>query len=83
MKITVLAIVLAWAMGLGAQAPTPPQVQGVTSGHAVRTNLPSPIIEDPAEYEAYVNALQQINPVCKIGSLQAFLTQYPNSVVKV
>jgi len=83
MKTTVLAIVLAWAMGLGAQTPTPPQFQDVTSGHAVPTNLPGPIIEDPAEYDAYVNAVLQSDPVCKIGSLQAFLAQYPNSVMKV
>lgn len=80
MKTTVLAVVLAWAMVLGAQIPTPPEVRDVTSGHAVRTNPPT--IEDPAEYDAYVNAVQQIDPVCRIGSLQAFLAQYPNSVMK-
>lgn len=83
MKTTVLAVVLVWAMGLGAQIPTPPQVRVITPSHAVQTNPPSPTIEDPAEYEAYVNAVQQIDPVCKIGSLQAFLAQYPNSVMKV
>lgn len=82
MRTTLIAIVLAWTIGLNAQAPTSPQVQDVTSGHAVRTNPPSPTIEDPAEYEAYVNAVQQLDPVSRIGSLQAFLAQYPNSVMK-
>ncbi len=83
MRTTVLATVLAWAIALGAQTPAPPpQVQDVTSGHAVRTGLSAPIIEDPAEYDAYVNAVLQSDPVCKIGSLQAFLAQYPNSVMK-
>jgi hypothetical protein len=83
MKTTVLAIVLAWAMAISAQTPpSPPQVQHVTSGHAVRTNPPSPTIEDPAEYDAYVNAVLQMDPVNRIDSLQAFLVQYPNSVAK-
>jgi hypothetical protein len=82
MKTTVLAIVLALAIGLGAQTPTPPQLRDITSGHVIRTNESVPVIEDPAEYEAYVNAVLQIDPSSKIGSLQAFLTQYPNSVMK-
>jgi hypothetical protein len=82
MKATLLAIVLVWAMAVGAQTPTPPQVQAVRSGHAVRNRLPGPIIKDPAEYDAYVNAVLQSDPVSKIGSLQAFLVQYPNSVMK-
>jgi len=82
MKATVLVIVLAWAIAVGAQTPTPPQVQAVTSGPAVRTKPPGPIIKDAAEYDAYVNAVLQSDPVSKIGSLQAFLVQYPNSVMK-
>lgn len=82
MKTTVLAIVLAWTTAVCAQTPTPPHVQAVTSGHAVRKRLTEPIIKDPAEYDAYVNAVLQSDPVSKIGSLQGFLVQYPNSVMK-
>ena len=39
-------------------------------------------IKDPAEYNAYVGAVQQQDPTAKISGLEAFLTQYPNSVMK-
>ena len=39
-------------------------------------------IKNPAEYNAYVGAVQQQNPAAKISGLEAFLTQYPNSVMK-
>lgn len=41
-----------------------------------------PVIKDPAEYNAYVAAVQQKDPNAKISGLEAFLTQYPNSVMK-
>lgn len=39
-------------------------------------------IKDPAEYNAYVNAIQQQNPVMKAQALEAYLQTYPNSVMK-
>ena len=39
-------------------------------------------IKDPAEYNAYVGAVQQQDVNAKISGLEAFLTQYPNSVMK-
>jgi len=39
-------------------------------------------IKDPAEYNAYVGAVQQTDATAKISGLEAFLTQYPNSVMK-
>src|SRR5208282_6503026 len=39
-------------------------------------------IKDPAEYNAYVGAVQQQDPAAKVSGLEAFLTQYPNSVMK-
>ncbi|HEY6935533.1 MAG TPA: hypothetical protein VI424_00195 [Terriglobales bacterium] len=39
-------------------------------------------IKDPAEYNAYVGAIQQSNPQAKASALEAFLQQYPNSVMK-
>jgi len=38
-------------------------------------------IKDPAEYNAYVGAVQQADPNAKISGLEAFVTQYPNSVM--
>src|SRR5438105_7377972 len=39
-------------------------------------------IKDQAEYNTYVNALGQANPGTKAQTLEQFLLQYPNSVVK-
>ena len=39
-------------------------------------------IKNPAEYNAYVGAVQQQDPAAKISGLEAFLTQYPESVMK-
>jgi len=39
-------------------------------------------IKDPAEYNAYVGAVQQSDAAAKVSGLEAFLTQYPNSVMK-
>src|SRR5580704_14187154 len=43
----------------------------------------APVIKDPAEYNAYVGAIQQKDPAAQISGLEAFMTQYPNSVMKV
>lgn len=39
-------------------------------------------IKDPAEYNAYVGAVQQTDAAAKVSGLEAFMTQYPNSVMK-
>jgi len=41
-----------------------------------------PQIKDPAEYNAYVNAVQQTDPAAKAQAIEAFLQTYPNSVMK-
>jgi hypothetical protein len=39
-------------------------------------------IKDPAEYNAYQNAITQSDPKAKAAALETFLTTYPQSVVK-
>ncbi len=39
-------------------------------------------IKNPAEYNAYVGAIQQTDPAAKVSGLEAFLQQYPQSVMK-
>ncbi len=75
MKTSVLVIVLA----LLAVAPLAamPQAQPGTSASA------APVIKDPAEYNAYMGAIGEKDPAAKISGLEAFLVQFPNSVVKV
>ena len=41
-----------------------------------------PQIKDPAEYNAYVNAVQQSDPAAKAQAIEAFLQTYSNSVMK-
>jgi len=41
------------------------------------------IIKDVAEYNAYITALNQQEPVAKAAAMEAFAAKYPNSVVKI
>ena len=43
----------------------------------------APVIKDPAEYNAYMGAIGQKEPTAQISGLEAYLTQYPSSVMKV
>jgi tetratricopeptide (TPR) repeat protein len=84
MKTSLFAILLALAMA----APTfaaKPQNETAPSQTPAAQPQPSaaPVIKDPAEYNAYMGAIQQKDPTAKISGLEAFLVQYPNSVVKI
>jgi hypothetical protein len=39
-------------------------------------------IKDPAEYNDYTNAVGQSTPAAKAAAIEAFLTKYPNTIVK-
>src|SRR5437870_12712306 len=39
-------------------------------------------IKDPAEYNAYITALNTPDPAQKAAAMEAFITQYPQSGVK-
>jgi hypothetical protein len=87
MKTTVLAFVLVTALAAGAQDATPQQTQpaappAVGQQPAGQSSAAAPEIKDPAEYNAYIGAIQQKDPSAKVSALEAFLTQYPNSVMK-
>jgi len=94
MKTSLVAIVLALAAAAwGEQTATQPQTQPAAPAQAAQpapgaqAGAPAPAqqkkeIKDPAEYNAYVGAVQQKDPNAKISGLEAFLTQYPNSVMK-
>jgi len=41
------------------------------------------VIKDPAEYNAYVVALNTQDPAAKGAAFEAFISQYPDSVVKI
>ncbi|HZS29477.1 MAG TPA: hypothetical protein VFB76_19785, partial [Candidatus Angelobacter sp.] len=95
-KLNQLAIwVLAAAVaGVAQQPSTPPTTSqppapGAQPGQTTTTSQPPAAqpqqkkeIKDPAEYNAYVNAMGVADPATKANALEQFITQYPNSVVK-
>ncbi len=87
MKKILLPVVLGVAVVAGAldgaqsaqgQQPAAPAAQGQPAASQAQ----APVIKDPAEYNAYVAAIGQQDKNAKISGLEAFLTQYPNSVMK-
>jgi hypothetical protein len=79
MKTSLVAIVLTLA-GI-ASGPQSPLAQSQTQPAASQPQQKKEI-KDPAEYNAYVSAVQQADANAKISGLEAFLVQYPNSVMK-
>ena len=83
MKKTLLAMLLVVAGTAVAQtssAPAQPQ-QAAAPGQAPAAPQKKEI-KDPAEYNAYMGAQGQQDPAAMISGFEAFLTQYPNSVMK-
>jgi tetratricopeptide (TPR) repeat protein len=78
----VLGVVAATAAAQSAPQPSQPPAQA-TPGQPPASPAQAPVIKDPAEYNAYVGAIQQKDPAAQISGLEAFMTQYPNSVMKV
>lgn len=86
MKKILLTVVLGVAVLAAAKdTAQPPQGQTATpppSGSPAPA-AQAPVIKDPAEYNAYVGAIGQKDPAAQISGLEAFLTQYPTSIMKV
>jgi len=71
------------AVAQTAPAPVPQGAAPVPQGAAPVPVAPQKKeIKDPAEYNAYVGAVQQSDAAATVSGLEAFLTQYPNSVMK-
>ncbi|MGB7131782.1 MAG: hypothetical protein WBD59_13280, partial [Candidatus Sulfotelmatobacter sp.] len=88
MKKILVTVVLGAASMLMAQNPAtpaqPPQGQTAQSPTSSPAQAPpAPVIKDPAEYNAYMGAIQQKDPAAQISGLEAYLTQYPSSVMKI
>ncbi len=89
MNKILVTIVLGCAVAAAAQTAAQPQAQPQAQPAAPQAGAQPAApqqqkkeIKDPAEYNAYVGAVQQADPAAKISGLEAFLTQYPNSVMK-
>jgi tetratricopeptide (TPR) repeat protein len=88
MKTSLLAVLLSLAAAASGQQPATP-AQNAQPGQPASTQPAGQApaqknkeIKDPNEYNAYVGAIKQTDPQAKISGVEAFLAQYPNSVVK-
>jgi len=79
MKKVVVASVLAVATGAAYCLPAALALDDGQSQGAQSSQI---TIKDPAEYNAYTNAVGQSSPTAKAAAIEQFLQQYPNSVVK-
>ncbi|HUM05340.1 MAG TPA: hypothetical protein VLT90_07755 [Terriglobales bacterium] len=82
MKKIVLAMLLVAAVTAVAQTSSAPAQPQQNPAQPTAPAAQKKEIKDPAEYNAYVGAVGQTDPAAKISGFEAFLTQYPNSVMK-
>lgn len=87
-SIVVLMVVFA-ILAVAQQPPQQPAAPGQPPAAAAQAAPGQPPaaqqkkeIKDPAEYNAYMGALNQTDPNQKSIALEGFLNQYPNSVMK-
>ncbi|HET9840080.1 MAG TPA: hypothetical protein VFR84_17770 [Candidatus Angelobacter sp.] len=81
MKRVLAIFVLALTTAALAQGTSPSQQPADQQGSNVPTNQKT--IKDPAEYNAYITALNTTDPAAKGAAMEAFVAQYPNSIVKI
>jgi hypothetical protein len=63
--------------------PTGQAAQSTTAAAPAAAPQAAPVIKDPAEYNAYVSAVDTTKDAnARISGLEAFIAQYPNSVMK-
>ena len=78
----VLALTTA-ALGQGTSpSQQPPAQQPAATDQQGNTPTNQKVIKDPAEYNAYMTALNTTDPAGKGQAMEAFIAQYPNSIVK-
>lgn len=78
MKKSLVMLVLMFATAGFAQTTEPAAGQSGAAAPAQQKKE----IKNPAEYNAYMGALQQTDPAAKASALEAFLQTYPSSVMK-
>lgn len=76
--LAMLLVAAVTAVAQTASAPAQPQQSPAAPVAAQQKKE----IKDPAEYNAYIGAVGQTDPAAKVSGFEAFLTQYPNSVMK-
>ena len=84
MRRVLVTFVLALA-GLAvslATAQSPQSTPAPAGDQATSTPTSSKVIKDPAEYNAYMTALNTQDPGQRAAAMDAFVTQYPNTIMK-
>jgi len=80
MKKVLLTVVLA-LVTVGVAQQTQPGQQPPAGQPGQPTAPQQKVIKDPGEYNAYVTALNMQDPTQKAAAMEAFVKQYPQSVV--
>ena len=81
---TLCPVPAAFAQAPGAPASSPQAPSAPAANPQAPAAAPGQItIKDPAEYNAYSNAIGQSTPAAKAAAIEDFLQKYPQSVVKV
>ena len=81
MKTSLLVLLLSLAIAAYAQQPAPPSSQA--GGNAQQpAAAKQKVIKDPAEYKAYIDAVQTSDAAQRSTVLESFLQTYPNTVMK-
>jgi hypothetical protein len=80
MKKSLVMMLLVFASATMVQQAVAQAAAQPAAGQSTQAQKPE--IKNPAEYNAYINAIQQQNPAQKAEALEAFLQTYPNSVMK-
>ena len=81
LAMLLVAAITAVAQTTSAPAPAPSTPAPATPAPAAAPQQKKEI-KDPAEYNAYMGAFGQQDPSAKVSGFEAFVTQYPNSVMK-
>jgi hypothetical protein len=76
MRKVLVTFVLALTGAMTAYAQQP------TSTDQTNTPTNQKVIKDPAEYNAYIAALNTQDPATKAAAMEAFVNQYPQSIVR-
>jgi tetratricopeptide (TPR) repeat protein len=64
-------------------APAPAAQPPATGDQQANVPTSQKVIKDPAEYNAYITALNTTDPAAKGAAMEAFVAQYPSSIVKI
>src|SRR5258708_1405967 len=71
------------AVALAAMFVIQDRASAQTDPNQANKPVSQKVIKDPAEYNAYITALNEQDAVKKAALMEAFVQQYPQSIVKV